>query len=85
LYHAQALVEIPQHLSFEEASTLPCAAVTAYNALYGPKPLVPSSRLYWGSLLMKRVSQKAGDIVLAMGTGGVSMSVSGPFIDHTDL
>jgi NADPH:quinone reductase-like Zn-dependent oxidoreductase len=27
------LVGIPEHLSFEEASTLPCAAVTAWNAL----------------------------------------------------
>ena len=28
-----ALVAIPAHLSFEEAATLPCAAVTAWNAL----------------------------------------------------
>jgi NADPH:quinone reductase-like Zn-dependent oxidoreductase len=28
-----ALVPIPPHLSFEEAATLPCAAVTAWNAL----------------------------------------------------
>jgi NADPH:quinone reductase-like Zn-dependent oxidoreductase len=27
------LVRIPKHLSFEEAATLPCAAVTAWNAL----------------------------------------------------
>jgi NADPH:quinone reductase-like Zn-dependent oxidoreductase len=30
---ASGLVAIPEHLSFEEASTLPCAAVTAWNAL----------------------------------------------------
>ena len=28
------LVRIPDHLSYEEASTLPCAAVTAWNALF---------------------------------------------------
>ena len=28
------LVEVPAHLSFEEAATLPCAAVTAWNALF---------------------------------------------------
>ena len=28
------LVRIPDHLSFEEASTLPCAALTAWNALF---------------------------------------------------
>jgi NADPH:quinone reductase-like Zn-dependent oxidoreductase len=27
------LVKIPEHLSFQEASTLPCAAVTAWNAI----------------------------------------------------
>ncbi len=30
-----ALVSVPEHLSFEEAATLPCAAVTAWNALTG--------------------------------------------------
>jgi len=30
---ATGLVHIPEHLSFEEAATLPCAAVTAWNAL----------------------------------------------------
>jgi NADPH:quinone reductase-like Zn-dependent oxidoreductase len=29
----QGLVPVPAHLSFEEAATLPCAAVTAWNAL----------------------------------------------------
>jgi NADPH:quinone reductase-like Zn-dependent oxidoreductase len=31
--HEQGLVPIPEHLSFQEAATLPCAAVTAWNAL----------------------------------------------------
>ena len=31
--HEQGVVKIPDHLSFEEAATLPCAAVTAWNAL----------------------------------------------------
>jgi len=39
LLPAHCLVHIPEHLSYEEASTLPCAAVTAYNALNGPVPL----------------------------------------------
>ncbi|KAF7314857.1 Zinc-type alcohol dehydrogenase-like protein [Mycena kentingensis (nom. inval.)] len=33
-----SLVKIPEHLSFEEASTLPCAALTAYNAVHGASP-----------------------------------------------
>ncbi|EGN94655.1 hypothetical protein SERLA73DRAFT_162792 [Serpula lacrymans var. lacrymans S7.3] len=36
---AHSLVLVPEHLSYEEASTLPCAALTAYNALMGPVPL----------------------------------------------
>ncbi|KZP33112.1 NAD(P)-binding protein [Athelia psychrophila] len=38
-FPANALVRVPEHLSYEEASTLPCAALTAYNALMGPVPL----------------------------------------------
>ncbi|KAJ7728536.1 alcohol dehydrogenase superfamily protein [Mycena metata] len=30
---ANSLVRIPEHFSYEEAATLPCAALTAYNAL----------------------------------------------------
>lgn len=32
--HEDGLVAIPPHLSFEQAATLPCAAVTAWNALF---------------------------------------------------
>lgn len=49
------LVHFPDHLSFEEAATLPCAAVTSWNALISAGQL------------------KAGDSVLVMGTGGVSI------------
>ncbi len=50
-----ALVAIPEHLSFAEAATLPCAGVTAWNALTGGKPL------------------HAGETVLVIGSGGVSL------------
>jgi len=32
-FDQEGLVKIPDHLSYEEAATLPCAAVTAWNAL----------------------------------------------------
>ena len=54
-FRQDALVLIPEHLSFEEAATLPCAALTAWNAL------TVSGRL------------KAGETVLTLGTGGVSI------------
>src|SRR3546814_12441880 len=49
------LVKVPDHLSFAEAATLPCAGLTAWRAL------VDVGRL------------KAGDTVLLLGTGGVSI------------
>ena len=33
VFNEQGLVRIPEHLSYEEAATLPCAGVTAWNAL----------------------------------------------------
>lgn len=53
--HEESLVRIPDHLSFEEAATLPCAAVTAWNSLMGARPL------------------RAGDTLLTLGSGGVSL------------
>lgn len=55
VFDEDGLVTLPGSLSFEEGATLPCAAVTAWNALYGLKPL------------------RAGETVLTLGTGGVSI------------
>ncbi len=54
-FDQEGLVRIPEHLSYDEAATLPCAAVTAWHAL------VVSGKI------------KAGDTVLTLGTGGVSI------------
>jgi NADPH:quinone reductase-like Zn-dependent oxidoreductase len=35
------LVRIPEHLSYQEAATLPCAAVTAWNALFKAAEIRP--------------------------------------------
>ena len=39
--HEEALVKIPAHLSYAEAATLPCAAVTAWNSLFVTGGLKP--------------------------------------------
>ncbi len=39
------LVLVPDHLSFEEAATLPCAGLTAWHALHGPAPLLPGQNV----------------------------------------
>ncbi len=49
------LVLIPEHLSFAQAATLPCAGVTAWNAL------------------VEKGKVRAGQTVLILGTGGVSL------------
>lgn len=51
----ESLLLLPDYLTFEQGATLPCAAVTAWAALNGDKPV------------------KAGDTVLTLGSGGVSL------------
>lgn len=51
----ESFVHIPDHLSYEEAATLPCAALTAWNTLTQGRGI------------------RAGDTVLTLGTGGVSL------------
>lgn len=41
IFSEQGLVTIPQHLDFMEAATLPCAALTAWNALFTHPALRP--------------------------------------------
>lgn len=55
VFDETGLVALPAHFSYEEGATLACAAVTAWNALYGLQPL------------------QAGQTVLVLGTGGVSI------------
>ncbi|HVT59591.1 MAG TPA: NAD(P)-dependent alcohol dehydrogenase [Thermoanaerobaculia bacterium] len=55
------VVAVPEHLSDEEAATLPCAAVTAWTALLGAGTDGGEGGL------------RAGDTVLLQGTGGVSI------------
>lgn len=52
---ADAVVKVPPHLTDEEASTLPTAGLTAWNAVVNHGEL------------------QAGESVLTLGTGGVSM------------
>ena len=45
LLHESGLVRIPDHLSYEESATLPCAAVTAWNALFTAADTQPGSTI----------------------------------------
>jgi NADPH:quinone reductase-like Zn-dependent oxidoreductase len=39
LFDQDGVVHLPEHLTFEEGATLPCAGLTAWNALYAGKSL----------------------------------------------
>jgi NADPH:quinone reductase-like Zn-dependent oxidoreductase len=41
LFDPKGLLRVPDHLSYEQAATLPCAGVTAWNALFYGRPLRP--------------------------------------------
>jgi NADPH:quinone reductase-like Zn-dependent oxidoreductase len=41
VFDEAGLVGLPEHLSYEEGATLPCAAVTAWNALFEHRPVQP--------------------------------------------
>jgi NADPH:quinone reductase-like Zn-dependent oxidoreductase len=41
VFDQQGLVHVPAHLSFAQAACLPCAGVTAWNALMGLNPVQP--------------------------------------------
>lgn len=56
-FDEQGLVAMPSNLNFLEGSTLSCAALTAWNALYG----------------LESRALKPGDTILTQGTGGVSI------------
>jgi NADPH:quinone reductase-like Zn-dependent oxidoreductase len=57
VFNQNGLIRIPDYLQATEAATLPCAALTAWNALFG----------------LEGRACKAGDFVLTQGTGGVSL------------
>lgn len=41
IFNSHGLVKFPKHLSYEEAATLPCAGVTAFNAMFYHAKLKP--------------------------------------------
>ncbi|KAB8218286.1 alcohol dehydrogenase [Aspergillus novoparasiticus] len=58
VYHETSLVKMPDNLTFDEATTLTCSGLTAWNSLFGLQGREP----------------KKGSVVLVQGTGGVSIA-----------
>ena len=79
--NAEGLVHFPAHLSFEEAATLPCAAVTAWNALFESGRLKPGeSVLVQGaggvSVFALQLAKLAGARVIATSSGDARLAYS---------
>ena len=55
ILHEDGVVKIPDYMTYEDAATLPCAAVTAWQSM------------------VTLGNMKAGDTILILGTGGVSI------------
>jgi NADPH:quinone reductase-like Zn-dependent oxidoreductase len=75
---ADGLVKAPSHLSFEEAAALPCAAVTAWNALFRSGRLRPGeSVLVQGSggvsVFALQFAKMAGARVIATSSSDVKL------------
>jgi NADPH:quinone reductase-like Zn-dependent oxidoreductase len=75
---AEGLVRAPSHLSFEEAATLPCAALTAWNALFRSGRLRPGeSVLVQGSggvsVFALQFANMAGARVIATSSSDVKL------------
>src|SRR6185312_11422513 len=72
--NAEGLVHFPDHLSFEEAASLPCAAVTAWHSLFDSGRLQPGqSVLVQGSggvsIFALQFAKMAGAQVIATTSG----------------
>lgn len=80
VFHEDGLVAIPASMSFEEAACLPCAALTAWNALFGAgKPLkAGQSVLVQGtggvSMFALQFARAAGARVIATTSSDVKMA-----------
>ena len=71
IFNENGVAAIPKYLSYEAAATLPCAAVTAYNALFvsGPRLDIGATVLVQGtggvSLVAAQLARAAGLRVIA--------------------
>jgi NADPH:quinone reductase-like Zn-dependent oxidoreductase len=61
---ADTLLPIPPHLSFEQAATLPCAGVTAWNGLFD------SGNLQRGQTVLELTGGRGVDLTLEVGGAG---------------
>jgi NADPH:quinone reductase-like Zn-dependent oxidoreductase len=79
-FNENGLVEMPSSLNWLEASTLSCAALTAWNALYGLKPLLPGDTVLTQgtggvSIFAVQFAKAAGATVIATTSSAAKVEV----------
>ncbi len=79
LFSEDALLPIPAHLSFDEAATLPCAALTAWNALFVADHLQPGATVVVQgtggvSLFALQFARMAGARVIATSSSDLKLT-----------
>jgi NADPH:quinone reductase-like Zn-dependent oxidoreductase len=79
----EGLVPLPDHLSFQEAATLPCAAVTAWNALAAGELKPGSTVLIQGtggvSIFALQFARLKGARVIGISSSGEKLARAGEF------
>ena len=76
----EGLVRLPSHLSFEQAATLPCAAVTAWNAVFDKGRLQPGQTVV--TLGTGGVSLFAAQLAVMAGARVIATTGSAEKIDR---
>lgn len=79
-FEEDGLVPLPQHLTFEEAACLPCAALTAWQALFCARPLLPGQSVLLQGL--GGVAVFALQFAHAAGARVIVLSASRERLDH---
>jgi NADPH:quinone reductase-like Zn-dependent oxidoreductase len=79
VFDQDGVIRLPDHLSYEEGATLPCAGVTAWNALYAGRPLrVGESVLILGtggvSIFALQFAHAAGARVIATSSSDAKLA-----------
>ncbi len=72
----ESLVSVPDYLSWEQAATLPCAAVTAWNSLQQSRSVLPGETVLteghrWSLTVCGAVRQNHGARVIALTSNDV--------------
>ncbi|KAG8215157.1 hypothetical protein J3R82DRAFT_8656 [Butyriboletus roseoflavus] len=71
-----SLVRIPDYLTYEEGSTLPCAALTAYNAFHGSVPIKGGDYvLVLGTCFGAQIAPADGATVIATSSSDAKLEI----------